>query len=400
MQVTVGNWYWRTDSQDGMEYWVRPDGATENIDLRTKEQRSQFGGTAGPGIFVFPEGMTLPAGYILLGDVTEPISSARRRDLESFLQLQQNTISGTRVVDAVFSVMSENADVTGLQRNRAKLPRRNGTFDITFGGVRYPMGVFDPDKHDWVLATLRHDYQRISPAGKTNRGLLQWMSDKYGFPKRQIAVPSGGVINESFNTSSGTTLGPDLTWTEHSGNWDVASSQAMRVEGGSGPTTATATSSLGSNDLYAQVSDEKVNLNGTRVGTAVRWAGSSGYTGAVRTEASSSQTYRLFKISDSTETQLGTTSTGGTEASANLNIRVEVLTDDLEVKYDASDPPTTSKLTVANDPTFSVGELCGIYARATATDRSICDSFEAGTLGGAPAAATVIRGFMTLGVGR
>lgn len=65
-------------------------------------------------------------------------------------------------------------------------------------------------------------------------------------------VAGGATITESFNQTDSTTLGPDLSWTETSGDFETASNQARPVSTANAFAEARAESDLASADHYVQ----------------------------------------------------------------------------------------------------------------------------------------------------
>lgn len=84
--------------------------------------------------------------------------------------------------------------------------------------------------------------------------------------------PHDTTITESFNTTDSDTLGPDLTWTETAGDWDVVSNQASLVSGV--PADARAEQDLSSDDQYAKVTAGTMQSAGL-IGSCVRFSASA-----------------------------------------------------------------------------------------------------------------------------
>lgn len=66
------------------------------------------------------------------------------------------------------------------------------------------------------------------------------------------SVGGGATITESFDKADSDTLGPDLTWTELEGDWDVVTNQ-VRLQSFTGSAAARADHDLNSDGHYAQV---------------------------------------------------------------------------------------------------------------------------------------------------
>jgi hypothetical protein len=134
-----------------------------------------------------------------------------------------------------------------------------------------------------VLDVVRRDLARIR-VETTGRGsdqhrrvmdrLLQkyrgWTFDDLrpgSWPRGETPLPHRTTITESFDTSDGDTLGPDLSWTEVSGDFDIVTNAAEIV--GGGQHRARADSDLSSDDHYAQVEFPDGPSGGSRSGGGV-----------------------------------------------------------------------------------------------------------------------------------
>jgi hypothetical protein len=77
------------------------------------------------------------------------------------------------------------------------------------------------------------------------------------------------TYTESFNTANGTTLGPDLTWTEVAGDWAIHTNRAQKASGT--PSIVRAEVDLESDDHYAEIVIDSPGADG--VGVFLRQAG-------------------------------------------------------------------------------------------------------------------------------
>lgn len=192
------------------------------------------------------------------------------------------------------------------------------------------------------------------------------------------------TITESFNTSDGDTLGPDLTWTEVDGDWDIVSNAAELISNfGDVDRCARAEHDLASADHYAQVSILQSVL-GSDAGVCVRFASAAEtfYAGAWYGTPFAG-TYTIWKVVAGTRTSLATLSEAATLP---FTIRLEVEDDgsgnaDLTLYKDG-----VSKVTYTDSSSPIAGNTrCGIYGydpTGSGTSSPRLDAFEAGDLGG------------------
>lgn len=191
------------------------------------------------------------------------------------------------------------------------------------------------------------------------------------------------TINESFNTSDGDTLGPDLTWTEVDGDWDIVSNAAELISNyGSTSRCARAEHDLASADHYAQVSVVQSN-GGSHCGVCVRFAAAAEtYYAGVWDGTTFTGTYTIFKVVAGTRSTLATLSEAATTP---FTIRLEVEDDgsgnaDLTLYKNG-----VSKVTHTDSSSPITGNTrCGIYGydpTGSGTSSPRIDSFEAGDLG-------------------
>lgn len=116
---------------------------------------------------------------------------------------------------------------------------------------------------------------------------------------------------ESFNTADSTTLGPDQSWTEVSGSWEVHSNQAgLNETSNTNFRSARCGGDIGSTDMYAQCVVAAMPVLGSinAAGPCVRFADAANtYYCAEYLSGSTSSTFivRIAKVVTGTRTQLG-----------------------------------------------------------------------------------------------
>jgi len=197
------------------------------------------------------------------------------------------------------------------------------------------------------------------------------------------------TYTESFNKADSDTLGPDLTWTETTGDIDVVSNKAS----GGGSHYARAEHDLASNDCYAQA---LVGTDGTGNGypeVDCRFAAAANtFYGAVAYFTEDS--IFLQKMIAGTAINLGSaahTLDVGTE----YTLKVEA--NGTTIKAYLNGTEKVSVTDSAIDGTTVGGKRGGIGGFKGSTGRNTWDSFEFGDLGGA-AAVVPYRTLMGVGV--
>lgn len=243
--------------------------------------------TVGPSlrnIGFFSSTIALPAEYTLIGegDLREYIPNAL--DKSAWTSLLGYTPQGNTLADCLFDHLTNGSDPSGASACKPLVPTISGDLELYVAGhslVKTQKFVWGVHQYTNRLRDLiRLDFRECfnnAQAGlyqdpQHYRRILDYWCDKYGLDKRtgwQGIVPPSlrnqfpgplphqTTITESFNKADSDTLGPDLTWTEVDGDWDVVSN-AARLESsspGSGGTfrSAFADTDLSGSDHYSQV---------------------------------------------------------------------------------------------------------------------------------------------------
>lgn len=183
------------------------------------------------------------------------------------------------------------------------------------------------------------------------------------------------TITESFNKADSTTLGPDLTWTEISGDCQVVSNRARGVNTGTG-NAARADSDLASTNHYVQAAMYIALSSGHGCGIIVRKDSSATMTFYMLWIDSDGSVYRstFYKSVAGTLTAIGSTSTLAGFTSGDV-IKLEVSGTTLTGYRNGSSFGSQS------DSAISSGTRCGFrcYGNLSVANAEI-DSFEAGDL--------------------
>ena len=262
MEYYLGRWEWRTARRTG---WCAPQNAIGLLDLRSTPQQSLAGGTPqGYGFFAYPAPVMGLAYYI--GNGVTILTNAKKTAIRN--RLGTTALASTNILDLLFELLSLKADPTGQLRWRPLMPGIDGQLKLYLGGhslVREE--TYNPAQHPLVLEALKEDYRRLrqefQAIGSDHyRRVLQVGVEQYGkfglawkdfIPAdlpQETPLPHSTVITESFNKADSDILGPDLSWTELKGDFDVVSNQAKSTLAGS--SAARADSPLASANHYAQ----------------------------------------------------------------------------------------------------------------------------------------------------
>lgn len=313
----LGPWVW--DTSDPTEpFWRAPNGTVGSVDLRSLPDQA-LQGTPGvrPHGFFAVNGSLGSSEYALLGNgdlrdmiLTTPMKSA-------WQSLIGYTPQGAMLVDGLFDQLTTGADVSGDTPTMPLVPTLQGNLEIQLGGhsivktERFRLG-----KHPHTVKIrdlLRRQYARAK--GDVDRGkmrpdqdrrILDYWLDKYKIDKSDPAawkqlIPANmrrghrgplkheTTITESFDKPDSPTLGPDLTWTETSGNVDVVGNRTLASADGA----QRAESDLSSSDHYAQL--EIPTTPGEAHGPSTRFSASAETYYHFRTWSAGGGLYRLFK---------------------------------------------------------------------------------------------------------
>lgn len=242
---------WAFHDVDGDQDWRAPHPDVIGVlDLRTIPQMSEIGGLArGVGIFVYRT--PHPGALIDLGqDIQRHMRTTDRTGLTQLQSLPASALPRGQIRDVIWSLFTNLSDPEGLTGPRPLMPTRAGNVELYLGGF----GVikrqrFDP--HDLeqslpVLDALRLEYRRIREETlrgripnrdpQFHRRYLSALVEKYHLPfeafippdlPRETPLPHGTELDESFDQANSSTLGPDLTWTEITGDdWETISNKA------------------------------------------------------------------------------------------------------------------------------------------------------------------------------
>lgn len=376
--IVHGPWIWNTPS--GLApHWSAPPGTSAALDLRTIEEMSRKGGVPGPGLF---EIAAAPLGYTELPDRLGLV-------LRSLLGVTSDDLG-----DAIWEKLTVRSDPDGLLGPRTICPDHTGVSSLRLGSLirERRLTPSDPEWSKTIAVMVASLPSLADPA----RGKVLWnYAKKLGvkgdpvkgdiqtiFGLNESPVRPSTTITESFNKADSGTLGPDLTWSELSGNYDVVGNRARSTQDDS---LAQATTDLSSTDMYSQVSVHVVpaSMDG---GPAIRVASGTNCYMAVH-RGSPHNNRALYKIVSGSYTNLGSASGSPTTG---FILKVNASGSSISAIYNGS--TFVGPLT---DTSITGGVRAGIQGWGSQGD---FDDFEAQDAGGA---APVTRRTLTLlGVGR
>lgn len=384
MHWHVGPWVWRSAP---WPHWSAPLGAAGAIDLRTLPQMAARGGDPGLGLFWSP--LRLGDDYALIGSGSWYDIKPNARERSAIPARAGYTLKGDDLVGLVLDALTDGADPLGLDAPRPLMPTVEGLLAIHAARSHYERFRWGRRHTSHVRDLLRADFAQMfsevqagrMPAGQHQRVLDFWC-EKYGLrgdawrelvpPSLLAAVPGRlphqTTITESFNTSDGDTLGPDLSWTELTGDVDIVSNEGRTTN-----TTASivrADSDLSGADHYVQ--------------GVFGLSSAFGSAGPIcRKDSSATQTFylsiitsvalELYKCLSGSFTQLAT---GGSAQSTGTDYTIRITANGSNVA-DARNGSATNSVT---DTSIASGTRGGARLHANASGYAKIDAFEAADL--------------------
>lgn len=210
--------------------------------------------------------LPVAAGRVSLGDDPDAASPAVKSAIESRLGI---TLADNRLRRIVRSLLVEHARTDGTRWK--PLQREGNRYRVWFGGL------FDD------------------------------------FP----SIAGGAVITESFNKADSVTLGPDLTWTEVTGNIDVVSNQA-KLNAGGGFSSARAQVDLATANHYARGNNVVVPTDNVHIYVRFDTFANTAYLGLLASTGGG----LIYKMVGGSFTALSSTVTGLATSSVSVTCSV------------------------------------------------------------------------------
>lgn len=262
-------WSWDAELQTHRP----PAGGRAVLDLRSLPQQATLGQSDGWGFFDWMNGTPRPADAIALGDgdcrEIQP-TTATRQELQTRLGLSAQP-SGATLIDCIADVFGDLSDPTGESGPKPLMPIQGDGLEILLAGHSKVWGApyaadevlsvgakgranrqrdvwrstmkqaldVGPDHASKVLGAILRQHNvsmdeidQGAPGRKAQWQLLMTARDRQRAggnfkPKRPRTS-----FTESFDKADSGTLGPDLTWTEVTGNLDVVSNKASTTTTG------------------------------------------------------------------------------------------------------------------------------------------------------------------------
>lgn len=196
-----------------------PAGSGPRLDLRPiPAMASKSSIPQGNGLFVVNG--PAPPGTLDLGQsMSQPLSTAQRRDFEARFDLADGDLDAPTLLDALWRLMTELADPTGANRMTPLTPNSRGEIELRLRGVSLRREKYTAARHPQVLQFARNRYASRSYA---NNAYLIRLAKKLGVRPQDIAVPRGGAtVQDTFDVSSDTALGSHTPTPGGSGSWTV-----------------------------------------------------------------------------------------------------------------------------------------------------------------------------------
>lgn len=290
----IGPWQWVTNN--GPPHYAAAAGVLGVVDLGLIPEMSVGGAARGKCLCWTSGDVSLPAEYELLGvgDCREITTDAAL--LAKFQSLIGYTPEGDRLVDAIYDCLIGGADVDGQSGPMPLVPTTGGEMELWMPGhSRVKAERFKWGEHRQTAKLkqmIRAEFAGHFANAKGGRmkddrqhlRVLDAWCQKYGVADWKEFVPTNlqrdvpgrvkaeTTITESFNTADSDTLGPNRTWTETDGDWDILSNAAVLVTS-SALKDARAEHDLSSEDAYAEINVTVLGTGGAslQLGAAIRF---------------------------------------------------------------------------------------------------------------------------------
>ncbi len=311
---------WTWDSGEESK-WRRPvsDKLLGLVDLRSLPQQAARVTASGFGFFAYSEPVSIPGAIELGSSLDDVLTTVKKREVERAIRREGDwdiSLDANTIRELLAQFLTTGADPTG-QRFAPPLLSEEihlGGHSIVWRGKVKNSPVWQAN----VLSVYQQDFQRLRQESddidhhRRVLGALDLKLRRYGIGIGDIApdlepLPPSTTITESFNTGDSTTLGPDLSWTEIAGDWEVVGNQ-VRSEGITAIELARADSDLSSADHYGQLIVESLGAGTSRLGSAARVQTADGTTvTAYYVDLRNNDALELEKVVAGTDTELAAT---------------------------------------------------------------------------------------------
>lgn len=383
-EVYLARWLWNIDDPT-TPHWSAPGtGSVGCLDLRSIPQCAAPGPVAqGWGIFTYPTAQVISGALALGSNLDRILTNPQKNTIRNQLGLP-SALSANTLVDALWEVLTTQADPTGLLRCKPLMPTVRGNLELHLGGfslIKSKPFAFGELEGPVVRAALQEQYRRLRQEYPSDvyRQVLGGWCRKYRTTNYQLFLPDGvpdegwlpphTTITDNFNRADADALGTSAegwSWTETLSDIDIVSNAAA---GGGAATQrdARAESSLSTDDHTTQGDCADGEVGGNDVGVLTRFLSTDRtfYWGFHQNGAS--LTYRIFKMEAGTATALGSLSDTAPGSGAILD----------KLSSDGSTQEFTSGGTVrvtVTDTAITANLRTGIKLRASA---QTIDNFQA-----------------------
>lgn len=386
--LCLARWAW----VDGEWNAPFPGNRLGTIDLRSTPQHGPGPIAQGWALFSYDQPMGSTGLHCMGGDLDTAISTAQADTLAVLLEMGMGDLRARTMRGVIAELFISHADPTGVDRWKPFQITRKG-LNIHLGGYGNIYGERFSETSRAMQNTLdiRHaDYRRMRGEGvpvaqlqrqtgfdsfrlfgraPTSADLNRLLPTEYRSDGAACIAPQlCTTITESFNTADSDILGPDQTWTEVLGDFDIVSNQA-RSEGTDDH--ARAESDIAGSDMYAQANTFN-DVAGTSRGngTAVRFSASADtfyYVGA-NSDGAQIIAYLVQEVVAGSGTTIATFS-GFTDVNGGI-VRLEIIGSNLEVFYAGVSRGTVS------DATITGNTRGGFASRHNGTQRTRIDNWE------------------------
>ncbi len=274
---------------------------------------------SGFGFFAYSEPVSIPGAIELGSSLDDSLTTANKRAIERAIRREGDweiSLEADTVREILAELLTVGADPTG-QRFAPPLLSEEihlGGHSIVWRGKVTASPIWRAN----VLSVYQQDFQRLrQESGDIEHhrrvlGALDLKLRRYGLRASDIApdlepLPPSTTITESFNKADSGTLGPDLSWTEINGAWEVFSNQAAS-EGINSVELARADTDLSSADHYGQVIVTFLGGGTARLGGAARIQTADGTTiTCYYADLRNNDVLELEKVVSGTDTELADT---------------------------------------------------------------------------------------------
>lgn len=387
----IGQWEWVAGPDES--YWQAPhaDKLTGVIDLRNIPDQSEKGGPPkGYAIFAYSEIIPDPKVSHLGGNLDETPNTKAIGAIKSKINVNPKSIT---IRDIIYELLTTESDPTGVSRWKPLRPDKNNKMKINLGtaGVIKEITLIPNVSPEWpiVVAAMQEDYRKLIRTERWDKvaRVLDYWQDQFDVPYetfipdgeiRLAALPHETTITESFDKADGDILGPDLTWTEFTGDIDILTNKARSVSVSPTNNEARAETALSSDDHYVQADVSGSNASsGTYVGVILRKDLSTTRTFyCARITVYTAANVKIFKRIAGTATNLSSTTAAQSEGvSYTLKGQVDgsTLRAYINSVEDGGSPVTDTSIT---------GNLyTGIYTFAVASNQyGLFNNYEAGDI--------------------